>query len=87
MAMRQPLAVIGTPLYCPDCKRQLVSFNKDGTFDIAGLAGVTGSAQSRITEEGEIQLPEDMVVTEAICYLRRCRWKRWLRNHKPKRSP
>lgn len=68
-------------MYCPDCQRQLVSFNKDGTFIIAPLAGVRSVAQE--DPDGGIT---EAIVGEAFCYRRKCRAKRWLRQHNPRRK-
>jgi hypothetical protein len=80
------LPVIGVDRYCPSCRRKLVSFNPDGTFDLAGLASIRGSAQQTLDEYGDVEEPQDMVITEAVCFRRTCRLKRWLRTHNPRRS-
>lgn len=84
--MNQTLPFIGSNLFCPDCRRQLVSFNPDGTFNLAGLTTVQGSGEAELNEDGELMAPPEMVITGATCYLRRCRFKRWIRNHNPRRK-
>jgi hypothetical protein len=72
------LPVIGVPIFCTFCGRQLVSFNPDGTFNLAGKTTVRGSAGTGVDEYGEIEVPEEMVITDATCHRRPCRAKRWL---------
>ena len=81
----EQLPVIGADLYCEFCHRQLVSFNADGSFDLAGQAVIRGSASQTIGEYGEIEDPQEMVITEAMCFRRSCRLRRWLQNHNPRR--
>ena len=78
------LPVIGAPFYCEFCRRQLIAFHEDGSFQLAGLAIVKGSAAQTVDEYGDVQEPEEMVITEATCFRRACRVKRWLRNHDPR---
>jgi len=72
------LPFIGIELYCPDCHRKLVSFNDDGTVNLAGKTALRGRGEARI-DDGEVEMPEDIVVMEATCYRRPCRIKRYLR--------
>jgi hypothetical protein len=78
MKIRTP--VIGVPMSCPDCGRVLVTFNGDGTANIAGLAEVQTMAQEYLDEYGNVCPPREAVVMEATCNLRRCRRKRFIRN-------
>lgn len=77
MDRMEALPVIGADLYCPTCRRQLISFHADGSFHVAGLAVVKGSAEQTIDEYGDIVEPEEMVITEATCFRRSCRLKRF----------
>jgi len=78
------IPLIGTPLYCPDCRRLLVSFNDNGTINLAGLATVTTVAYEYLDEDGDVCLPADAVVMEATCHRQSCRRKRFARNLKEK---
>jgi hypothetical protein len=80
------LPVIGINLFCPDCKRELISFNPNGTFNLAGQAEIRGSAEQILNEHGEVEEPQEMVVTQARCLRRSCRARRWLRTHNPRRA-
>jgi hypothetical protein len=77
MDRMEALPVIGADLYCEFCRRQLVTFRADGSFNLAGLAVVRGSAEQTIDEYGDIVEPEEMVITEATCFRRSCRLKRF----------
>ena len=77
MDRMEALPVIGADLYCPTCRRQLVSFGTDGSFHVAGLAVIRGSAEQTIDEYGYVREPEEMVITEATCFRRSCRLKRF----------
>lgn len=81
----EQLPALGVTMHCPDCRRQLISFNEDGSFNLAGLTVVRGSAEQTIDEYGDVEEPREMIVTDAICVRRLCRSKRWLRSHKPRR--
>jgi hypothetical protein len=76
-----PIPYVGVPLHCPDCHRQLISFNENGTINMAGLTSVTSMAEEYYDEDGEVQQPKDAVVLEATCLRRPCRIKRFIRDH------
>lgn len=78
------VAVVGADLYCPDCRRLLISFNGDGTMNVAGMTTFRTVAEITIDEFGNEVFPEDCVVSEAICLKRSCRLKRWRRNLRKK---
>ena len=80
------LPVIGINLFCPDCKRELISFNPNGTFNLAGQAEIRGSAEQTMNEYDEVVEPQEMVVTQARCLRHSCRARRWLRAHNPRRA-
>lgn len=84
MKIGMQIPFTGVPMYCLDCRRQLVSFNQDGTFDLAGKASISGVAEGRVTD-GEFDMPE-VVVLEATCNRRPCRFKRWIRDINPRRK-
>lgn len=77
---------IGVPLHCPDCGRQLVSFNGDGTINMAGLTSVTSMAEEYYDDEGRVCHPREAVVLDAECLRRRCRIKRFIRDHQGLRA-
>lgn len=78
------LRFTGTNMFCADCHRELVSFNNDGTFNLAGLTSIESMAKAFVDEDG-FHTPTEAIVTEATCYRRKCRLKRWLRQHNPRR--
>lgn len=80
------LPVIGISLYCEFCKRELISFNPNGTFNLAGKAEIRGSAEQTLNEFGEVEEPQEMVVTQARCLRRSCRARRWLQTHNLRRA-
>ena len=80
------LPVIGIPFYCEICRRELISFNPDGTFNLAGKAEIRGSAEQTMNEYGEVEEPQEMIVTEARCLRHSCRARRWLRTRNPRRA-
>ena len=80
----ESLPVIGAPLFCPTCRRQLISFHADGSFHVAALAVIKGSAEQTINEYGEVEEPQEMVVTDAMCFRRSCRLKRFAYTQKSK---
>lgn len=59
-------------MFCPTCGRKLVSYNEDGTGNLAPKAEVFTRR-----EPGEIEA----TVMEAICHRRSCRFKRFIHNH------
>lgn len=74
----------GVPLYCPDCSRLLINYNKDGTFNLAAKTSAHGVAEAVI--EDYVVIPREVVFIEATCWKRQCRLKRWLRSIDPRRS-
>lgn len=72
--------VIGVPMSCPDCLRVLVTFNGDGTANLAGKTVVHTMAQEYLDEYGRVCPPSEAVVMEAICLRRSCKRKRFIRN-------
>lgn len=73
------LAMTGVDLYCPDCRRQLVWINPDGTIDIASHAALEGTALGERDEFGVPQPPNECVITAARCLRRRCRLRQWIK--------
>lgn len=80
-----PLPFTGVPMHCPDCRRQLVAFHPDGTFELAGKAGISGRGEGRVVD-GEWEEVPEILIYEAYCYRRPCRLKRWVREHHPRRK-
>lgn len=77
---------VGPDLFCPDCHRKLFGANENGTFMIAGKASIESTAVAEIDKDGNIHPSSEAIVTEATCYRRNCRFKRWLRQHNPRRA-
>ena len=76
--------VVGVSMHCPECQRLLISFNGDGTMNVAGLTTFRTVAEVRVDEDGNDVFPEDCVVSEAVCLKRSCRFRRWRRNLREK---
>ncbi len=74
------VAVIGVEMYCEYCRRKLVSFNENGTFNLAGLAGVTTLTEVE-QDEGGWPVELEATVIEATCYRMRCRMRRFADKH------
>lgn len=79
------LKFAGPTMFCPDCRRELVSCNPDGTFNIAGRAGISVTGEGFLAEDGFRQ-SSDALITQATCYRTMRRFKRWLRQHNPRRT-
>jgi hypothetical protein len=66
---------------CPTCKRWLASYHTDGSFDLAGHAGVTVAGVA-VATPGDVtvrgEMPLTPVLGTAICNRWRCRVRRWL---------
>lgn len=77
--MTLKLPVIGTSFYCPDCGRLLVTFNGDGTANLAGQSEAKTMAEQYFDEDGNICEPREALVTEAICHLPSCIRRRKVR--------
>jgi len=80
----QRLEMIGAPLFCPECGRVLITFNGDGTLNVAGMTTFRTVAEVTTDEYGDEVFPKDCVVSEATCLKRICRVKRKLRNLRKK---
>jgi hypothetical protein len=72
------IAMIGADLYCPDCGRSLVKINSDGTADISDRTLLEGTLSANIDEFGELQPPDECIITDARCLRRRCRLRQWI---------
>lgn len=77
---------IGAPMYCPDCRRLLVTFQPGGRMDVAGKTELRGSAEGSYDDDGHEMMPDALIVTHAICLRRVCKIKRWIRDNKEERK-
>jgi hypothetical protein len=72
----------GPDRFCPDCGRLLFNLSEGGGFDLAGKAMIESRFELRV--DSETMLPVDdetpLLVIEAICLRRRCRFARWRRD-------
>lgn len=64
-------------MYCPNCRRELVSFNEDGTLNLAEKARIEMLTQIDFEEE-----EAEGVVIEAFCLRRVCRLRSSLDKHR-----
>jgi hypothetical protein len=71
---------VGVPMFCETCRRQLVSFNGDGTFNLAGRVRVWTMGEGTIDDDGMVEPPSEMVVISAMCFRRRCVAERFIAN-------
>jgi hypothetical protein len=74
----EQIPILGTKMFCPDCRRILVDVRPDGRALIYGKTTMRGLMQGLYTEGGDMLPPDDCVIVEAFCQRRPCRLRRWL---------
>lgn len=61
---------------CPNCGRVLAVFHRDGSFDLAPLAGVmVAVAKGELRSQGRAS--GKPAPGSGTCFRWRCRWRRW----------
>jgi hypothetical protein len=72
----------GPDRFCPDCGRLLFNLSERGGFDLAGKAMIETRFELRVDDETMQPIDDEtpLLVLEAICLRRRCRFARWRRD-------